>query len=375
MSEFSELLENFWITRDSDKAEYFRIKRLIDSDMKNFISNFTGWKLIVNNKLIKLEKTPAEAKPFMGIQEFESVNDYCLLCALLIYLDDKYDGEQFLLSELIESIEKIIVNIVDMDFTHFTDRKSLVRMLKFAQEMGLLKISEGSLERVESNREKEILYENTGLSAYFSIHHDSDISSFQDYRDFENNEDCYSDKDRGYIRSSRVYKKLLLEPAVYWNSKDDADALYIKNQRNTISARLDSYLEGRLDVHNGSAFYMVNEDEAFGNIHPSDKMISGFAALLCTKIRERLDGAENSSNNFYMEKTEFEKFILDCRNDFINGLSKEYREMSDDKLIKNITEYMINWMMIEKYKEGYRICDGTFKTCGRYPKDFYREEV
>ena len=70
MNEFSELLENFWITHDSDKAAYFRIKRSVDSDMKNFISNFTGWKLIINNKLVKLEKIPSEAKPFMGIQEF-----------------------------------------------------------------------------------------------------------------------------------------------------------------------------------------------------------------------------------------------------------------------------------------------------------------
>ncbi len=56
--------------------------------------------------------------------------------------------------------------------------------------------------------------------------------------------------------------------------------LYIKNQRNTISACLDRYLDGRLDVHNGAAFYMTNEDETFGTVHPSDKMISGFAALI-----------------------------------------------------------------------------------------------
>ena len=108
-----------------------------------------------------------------------------------------------------------------MDFTSFIDRKSLVCMLRFVQEKEILKISEGSLEHVESNREKEILYENTGLSNYFSIHNDIDISSFANYKDFENIDDNYSDKEKGHIRT-----RLLLQPAMYWDSKDDADEIY-----------------------------------------------------------------------------------------------------------------------------------------------------
>ncbi len=376
MNEFTELLENFWIVRDENRADYVRIKYAIDNSMKHFISDFIGWKLIMNNKLIKLEKIPAEAHSFMGIQEFESTNDYCLLCALLIYLDDKYDGEQFLLTELIENVEKIISGIVDMDFTRFTDRKSLVRMLKFAQDIGLLKISEGSLEHVENDREKEILYENTGLSGYFSIHHDKDFSSFESYKDFENNELLYSDKDKGYLRKSRVYRRLLLQPAMYWNSKDDMDSLYVKNHRNNIANRIDKYIEGRLDIHNSSAFYMLNEENSFGNIHPSDKMISGFTALLCSKIKSNILNTSLMPNNFrfFIEKENFEAFILNCRNDFKRGLSKEFREMSDEKLIKAVSEYMICWMMIEEYNGGYYICDGAFKTSGKYPKDFDAKE-
>lgn len=364
MNEFSEMLENFWITCENDRSEYFRIKRSVDNDMKRFINDFAGWKLIVNSKLIKLEKTPAEAKPFMGITEFEDVSDYCLLCALLVFLDDKYDGEQFLLSELIESIEKIISGTRDMDFTRFSDRKSLVRMLRFAQDKEILKISEGSLENVESNREKEILYENTGLSSYFSVHYDIDISGFKDYRDFENIESTYSDNEKGYARTSRVYKRLLLQPAMYWNSKDDADGIYIKNQRNTISERLDKYLGGRLEIHNGSAFYLLNEEETFGKVHPSDKMISGFTALLCGKIRTLVD------DNRTVPKEALHGFITEYRKELSEGLSKEFREMSDEKLIDTVVMYMKNWMMINETDENYHICDGIFKTCGRYPKDF-----
>jgi uncharacterized protein (TIGR02678 family) len=339
--------------------------------MKRFIYDFAGWKLIVNDKIVKLEKTPAEAKKFMGISEFEDVKDYCLLCSILIFLDDKYDGEQFLLSELIENIEKIISQTVDMDFTRFSDRKSLVRVLRFAQEKELVKISEGSLENVESNREKEILYENTGLSSYFSVHYDIDISEFTDYRDFENIEKSYSDNEKGYARTSRVYRRLLLQPAMYWKSKDDVDGVYVKNQRNTISGRLDRYLGGRLEIHNGSAFYMLSEEETFGKIHPSDKMIAGFTALLCGKIRTWPDIKKSDQMLCKsIEKEELYEFITETRKELSEGLSKEFREMTDDKLVDAVTAYMSDWMMIEETDDNFLICDGTFKTCGRYPRDF-----
>lgn len=372
MNEFVELLDNFWIVRDENPTDYFRIKRSIDNSMKRFISDYAGWKLIINNKVIKLEKAPAEADASMGIECFESINDYCLLCALLIYLDDKFDGEQFLLTELIENVEKIINGIVDMDFTRFTDRKSLVRMLRFAQEMKLVKISEGSLEHVENDRNKEILYENTGLSAFFSIHHDRDISSFTKYTDFEENNEMYSENDKGYTRTSRVYRRLLLKPAMYWESKDDPDGIYIKNQRSTISNRLDKFLEGRLDIHNGSAFYMLNEEETFGKIHPSEKMIAGFTALLCSDIKTELINLELRSvnNSFFVSKDDLDSFIIKCRNKYYNGLSKEFRELTDEKLILLIQAYMKDWMMLEICGEGFYICDGAFKTSGHFPKDF-----
>ena len=65
MNEFVELLDNFWIVRDENPTDYFRIKRSIDNSMKRFISDYAGWKLIINNKVIKLEKTPAEADASM----------------------------------------------------------------------------------------------------------------------------------------------------------------------------------------------------------------------------------------------------------------------------------------------------------------------
>lgn len=375
MNEFISMLDDFWTVRSENAGDYVKIKHAADNDMKNFINGFLGWKLIVNSKLIKLEKIPAEAKPFMGIQEFQSPMDYCLLCALLIYLNDMDEGGQFLLSELTEMIEKISAEIIEVDMKKYSDRKSLVRMLKFAQDIYLLKISEGSLYNVENDLEREILYENTGLSIYFTVHHDRDISEYRSYRDFENEEMIYTDSEKGYVRTNRVYRRLVLEPAMYWESNLDADSFYLKNQRNSISNYLNKYLGGRLDIHNGSAFYMADENSLFGNIHPSDGMLSGFVLLICSEIRENyIKLCTEIGNNLVIEKNAFHDFISCCREKYKDGISKEYREYTYEKLIVKVVEYMTKYKMIEVEGDFYILKDGVFKTAGKYPKNFKNGE-
>lgn len=374
MDEFISLLENFWIIRNDKNSEYHKIKYVVDRDneMKRFINNFPGWRLIANSKLIKLEKTPAEAEPFMGIQEFQTPLDYCMLCAVLIFLSDKDDGRKFLLSELTEALEKIIAEVKKVDFTKYSDRRSLVRALDFAEKNHLIKISDGSLSGFENDAEKEILYENTGLAVYFSVHHGHDILEYRSYRDFEKAEGIYTDNEKGAARTARVYRRLILQPAMYWDNSDNMDSIYLKNQRASISKYLDNYLGGRLDIHNGSAFYLLNEEAVFGEVHPSDKMLAGMVLLLCNEIRENLTETFTVSNrNIYeIDSGTFYKLILDCRNKYLSGLSKEYREMLDDKLVYTVTEYMKSWKMIECLDEKYLLKDGIFKTAGRFPKDF-----
>lgn len=369
MNEFVSLMNDFWIVRSEKSAEYVKIKHAADSDMKNFIQGFLGWRLIINSRLIKLEKLPAEAEPFMGIQEFQSSMDYCLLCALLIYLNDMDEGGQFLLSRLTDAMEKITAEVIEVDMNKYSDRKSLVRMLRFAQEIGLVKIAEGSLHNVENDLKKEILYENTGLSVYFSVHHDRDISGYDSYRDFENGQMLYTDSDKGYLRTNRVYRRLVLSPAMYWEQDLDADSLYLKNQRNSISGYLDKYLEGRLDIHNRSAFYMFDEDSSLGNIHPSEGMLSGLVLLICLELRDNCKELCTGDDRA-VEREKFHGFICSCREKYKDGLSKEYREYTDEKLVDKVLGYMIKYKMIERENGSYIIKDGAFKTAGRYPDDF-----
>lgn len=357
MDEFIKLMDEFWILRENDRENYFKIKRALDSELRDFFHKFPDWRVVINNKLIKLEKVPANAMPFMGIESFETTDDYCLLCAVLIYLDDKSEGEQFLLTELIESVERIVSGTVKIDFTRYSDRKSLVRVLRFAQEKDLLRISEGSLENAANDRNAEILYENTGYSVYFSVHQDGDVSEVTSFRDFETYDASDSRK------SSRVYRRLLLQPAVYWSNSADPESLYLKKFRSSISKYLEQYTEGRLDIHNGSAFCLFSNEKKYGELFPSDKMISGIAALICGKLIR-------GKHREFESRKKFDEFIIECAKEYRSGFSKEFREMSEEKFLSQVFEYMKQWQMIEENDGSILITDGAFLSYGEYPSDF-----
>ena len=168
MNEIRTLMEKFWICRDSDKETFYKVKRDIPN-FQRFIREQLGWKLIHTEKLLKLEKRPAHAEAFMGISEFTDIRDYCILCVVLMYLEDAEEGRQFLLSELIDYVETQLKNYMPVDWTSFTQRKSLVRVLQYMERLQMLRVYEGKSESFSQEAGQEVLYENTGYAQLVNL--------------------------------------------------------------------------------------------------------------------------------------------------------------------------------------------------------------
>lgn len=145
MNEIRTLFEQFWICRDTDRESYYKVKRDIPK-FQRFVREQLGWKLVHTEHLLKLEKKPAHAEPFMGIQEFTDIRDYCILCIVLMYLEDMEEQKQFLLSELISYVEARLSEYMTVDWTSFAQRKSLVRVLLYMEKLQMLRVYEGQSE-------------------------------------------------------------------------------------------------------------------------------------------------------------------------------------------------------------------------------------
>lgn len=375
MNEVRTLFEQFWICKDEKKEEYYKVKRDIPKFQK-FVREQLGWRLIHMENLLKLEKIPAHAESFMGIQSFSEILDYCILCVVLMYLEDKEEGEQFLLSELIDYVETKLKGEVAIDWTSFSQRKSLVRALQYMENMNMLHVYEGSSEAFGQEQGQEVLYENTGYSKYFSTGFPMDISDFETWKDFEKQRFEEIQEDRGAARINRVYRQLAVCPAMYWEENDDADALYLKNQRQWVSKYLAENLGGNLDIYKNSAFLTLEEDDCYGKVHPRDAMLPEIVLLVCSQIRQELQNdtfEKQSDESIVLTEQRFSELLLTCRRKWLAGWSKEYREMTEEKFADVVKEYMKNWMLIRENDGMIFVMSAVGRQVGFYPEDF--EEV
>lgn len=377
MNAVRTLLEQFWVCKDTDKEGYLRIKREIPAFQK-LIGEQLGWKLIHTENLLKLEKIPAHAESFMGIREFSDVLDYCILCVVLMYLEDREEGEQFLLSELLDYVETKLKGEISIDWTSFSQRKSLVRVLQYMEKMQMLRVYEGSSEAFGLAQGQEVLYENTGYSRYFAVNFPVDISGFETWEDFERQRFEEIQEDRGAARVHRVYRQLAVCPAMYWDGNEDADSLYLKNQRQWVARYLEENLGGRLDIYKNAAFFVLEEDDCYGAVHPRDAMLPEMVLLLCADIRQALQKGElkkQDNETIAVTKRQFADLILASRKSGNAGLSKEFREMDQDKLVDTVKSYMKDWMLIREEYDRVLILPAAGKQDGFYPDDFKGAET
>ena len=327
MYEFRALLDRFWVTRAEDRELYFNLKRTLP-DYRRLVNELLGWNLVVNESVVKLEKVPPRAMPWMGIQSFQEPLDYCLLCAVLLYLADLDDGAPFLLSSLTQAVETFLSEVQPVDWTRFPHRKSLVRVLQYAQEVGLVLVYDGNSALFGNDQSQEVLYENTGLSRHFPVHFGRDIMGCRSIEDFEA---LAWEGDETEQRRRRVYRQLALAPGLYCSDQTQSDYDYIKNQRRTVGGNLDQFLNGELQLYKNGAFFLLSEGERCGLLYPG------------------------------------------CRARYGNGWGSQLRACSSERIYQELTAYMADWMLLEVLEEDILLYPAAGKLVGSYPAAYQNE--
>ena len=107
MDEFRTLLNQLWIRREDDRELFYRIRRKLP-DLRRTLRDQFGWEVVCTETLIRLVKEPGKADAAFGISDLTEISDYCLLCGVLLMLEDKDDGQRFLLSELTQALSTYV---------------------------------------------------------------------------------------------------------------------------------------------------------------------------------------------------------------------------------------------------------------------------
>lgn len=337
MNVLEELMNQRWISKKKEREKYYRVKDEV-GNIREFIREKLGYRLIDNGMLLKLEKIPGEALPWMGIDEFSDKKEYAFFCLILMFLEDKEVEEQFVLSQLTEYIAAQYPG-EGIEWTVYDNRRKLIRVMKYAMKQGMFLNNDGSEEDFAVELETEALYENTGLSKYFTRNFTRDISEYTKVEDFFQSEWMDMDEDRGLVRRQRVYRKLLLTPGVYKEKEKDEDFLYIKNYRSSIEHDLESVLDCTLQVHKTSAYVLIGENGNLGKVFPGNNSISDAILLVFYMIQRKVKEGNLTlevDESILLSEMEMRELIIECKKKFGAGFAKKYREDTSEQEFANV---------------------------------------
>lgn len=365
------LLSKQWILKDREKELYYQLKDEIGKS-RDFLTEKLGYQAIITPNLIKLEKIPAYAQNWMGIQDFSDHLEYIFLCMILMFLEDRDAREQFVLSMLTEYIQANIKE-EQIDWTIYSYRRHLVKVMKYCVKIGILEIDDGSEDSFIKSDEGEVLYQNTGASRYFMKNFSRDISDYQSQEDFLKEEWIGMNEDRGIIRRQRVYRALLMSPGIYLNDDTEEDFAYVRHYRGMIEEELNRFFDCELQVHKTSAFLIMGEDSNLGRSFPEENTLSDIVLLWCNLFRQKIaDGSIEvpAGEDIVISRQQFLMISEECKRQYGSGWIKTYREMTMGEFCKKLKEYMILMEMIMEKYDQIIVYPIVGKVAGCYPKDF-----
>jgi len=371
------LLERFWILREQE-PELYRMVLERQNALRTYFLDKTGFHLIIHRHFVKLEKIPVEAESWMGVPDFSDPRDYVIFCGLMAHLEGKNVDEQFLLSDLCEVLQGIYPGEASLDWTNYGHRKSLVRVMHFAAGRNLVKVVEGDVTGFSTEEDHEVLYEVPLVSRYFMPSYPKELPEFDsleeilvgDWREMSGLE-----QDEALKRRHRVYRRLLLSPALYARSPEDPDFIYLRNFRHRLAEDIEEHTGLMCELYAASALLTSPERRARLSLFPEQRALSDIAMQLSGLAREKRDEEEiplQGDGSLLLTPVVFEKWVRELKERYGAGWSKQYREALVSSVATDLLNYLEEWKMAAQNPETgvISLLPLLARTVCRYPADF-----
>ena len=352
------LLNNFWITKDKRKEDYYFLKQNMGL-IKNFVSKNLGNKIIVHERFIKLEKLPGNTKSIYGIASFEDSFDYTLLFLSLIYLEDKPKNDKFILSDFLETIKNTAItleltNIPNWDLR--MHRKSMLRVLKFLEDTEVLWLLDKNQNKFDDDL-GEALYATSGLANYLVPSFDYGIENAKNKNDFLSLEFNLLE-DNAEFKRYKVYRHLLYTPAIMGRDLTSSEYEYLKIKHKVIEEEIKNNVGLETEITKNMALCYADESSFLKECFPSSKKISDIILLVNEALLKNLqinNIKENPDESFNIEKRTFISLLEDLRISKKDYFSKEILNLSPSKYLNIVIDYLTKYTFIEEHEDYFII--------------------
>lgn len=368
----SLLLNNFWITKDKRRDDYYFLKQNLNS-IKSFVSKNLGNRVIAHDRFIKLEKLPATPKAIFGISSFESSFDYVLLFISMLYLEDKPRGDKFILSDFLETVKNTAITLELNQIPNWDmrpHRKSMLRVLKFLEDTEVLWLLDRRQNKFEDDL-GEALYETSGLANYLVPSFDYGIEKAKTAEDFLALE-VNLDEEVKDIRRYKVYRNLIYTPAVMESDLKIGEEEYLKKMHKTIEEELRNNLNFDTEITKNMAICYAEESSLIKEYFPNSKKISDIILIINEEVVNELNikhYERNPEECYHLEKSFFYSLLEDLRSSKKEYFSKELLNLSTSKYLELVINYLTQYCFIKEEEESFVFFPSIYRFIGKTSKE------
>ncbi|MCS7463051.1 TIGR02678 family protein [Paenibacillus doosanensis] len=342
------LLNRPWIAKETDSQLYYWIKEQYQT-LREWFWHYTGYNLIINGKLAKLEKVPEVAYSWMGFQEFREPLDYSLFTFCLWFLEARTEQEQFLLTDLIKEVRDSMTEMgMNVDWRNYYHRLSMARALKKLKNLQVIQAVDGTeADWAMDNEKYNVLYEVTSYSRYVLRHLNKELAAYTDMMQMSEAmiyEDNLEEQNRK--RRHRLYRRYLLEPVVL-DEQWKEDLFYFHGQKNHLINQIKLMFgwEGSR-YHEGILFFeptLSTEAEVF----PTLASISDLVMLVLGQIRQEVisESIKKIPHNLdvHITRPHMERILIQLKEQYGEYWTNDQRKMKSSELAEQIFLHMIEW--------------------------------
>lgn len=341
------LLNRPWIAKENDPQLYYWIKDQY-LEIRDWFMHYTGYSLIINRKLVKLERIPVAAFSWMGFPEFREPLDYSLFTYGLWFLENKTEGEQFLLTDLVKEIKEYMSEQgMNVDWKNYFHRLSMARALKKMKNLDIIRAVDGQEADWATNAEShDVLYECSAYSRYILRNFPKDLTGYSAMEDMgEITTAGDNPEEMNRTKRYRLYRRFLLEPIVldsYWQE----DSFYFHGQKNHLIRQIKLMFGWEGSKYREGVLFFEPETTGDSELFPTLSSLSDLTLLVCGEIRNSLTDQEikaEMDGSVRITRSEMEHILLHLKTEYGEFWINEYRKIKSSALAELVCEHLAEW--------------------------------
>lgn len=363
------LFSEFWILR-AEQPEKYRLILRNRKEVRAVLNQRFGLNLIYHSRFFQVQKRPLHPQRWMGLSDFTDPMDYALLMGALAFTEEKNEKSAFLMSELVEELQRNFPADYLLDWQNYRHRRSLVRGLNQMLKLHLIETIEGETENFleESDQRGDVLYQVTVFARYFLGNRPEAYSEFQDFQQFEQ----FLQANTRLTRSQRVYQRLMLEPVILRDETTLEEFDYLRKEFNS----LENYFEQtafRFELTRDTAMLTSNQrkkNKTFPTYHVKDEIL----LQLIHQMRGQLPQGDEYGR-ILISKTFWQEQVLQLKEQNQLYWSKEFRTLSLSDLMSQLAALACeNQLMAEIKQAEYVIFPSMARVQGHLSERTGNEE-